>query len=104
MIAIVVAVAVFSNLTALTNAYGFAVATVMISTSVLLAVQMYYVKHWPIAAGLAYFVLYGFIDGLFWGASLKKVPLGAWVPLVIGIVLYVPYFTLSILVWLIRLF
>lgn len=25
--------------------------------------------------------------GLFWGASLKKVPKGAWVPLVIGVVM-----------------
>jgi K+ transporter len=26
-------------------------------------------------------------SGLFWGASLKKIPHGAWVPLTIGIVL-----------------
>ena len=27
------------------------------------------------------------ISGLFWGASLKKIPQGAWVPLMIGLIL-----------------
>jgi len=34
-----------------------------------------------------FFVFFGFFDGLFWGASLKKIPQGAWVPLTIGLVL-----------------
>ncbi|KIK69708.1 hypothetical protein GYMLUDRAFT_34109 [Collybiopsis luxurians FD-317 M1] len=87
MIITVIIVAVFSDLTKLTNAYGFAVATVMLSTSGLLAVQMRYVKHWPVAISLAYFLVFGFFDGLFWGAALKKVPQGAWVPLMIGVIL-----------------
>ncbi|KAJ7689182.1 potassium transporter [Mycena rosella] len=87
MIGTIVVVAAFSNLAALSNAYGFAVATVMFSTTILLAVQMRWVKHWPAAVALGYFILYGFVDGLFWGASLKKVPLGAWVPLMIGVIL-----------------
>ncbi|TFK33003.1 potassium transporter [Crucibulum laeve] len=87
MIATIVVVAVFSNLANLTNAYGFAVATVMLSTSVLLAVQMFYVKHLPLTLAIAYFISFGFFDGLFWGAALKKVPHGAWVPLLIGVVL-----------------
>jgi len=37
--------------------------------------------------GVAYFLTFGFFDALFWGASLNKVPHGAWVPLVIGIVI-----------------
>lgn len=31
---------------------------------------------------------YGHI-GLFWGAALRKIPHGAWVPLMIGVILYV---------------
>ncbi|KAJ7451614.1 potassium transporter [Mycena latifolia] len=89
MIGCIVVVAAFSNLGNLTNAYGFAVATVMFSTTILLAVQMRWVKHWPAVVALGYFVLWGFFDGLFWGASLKKVPLGAWVPLMIGVILMV---------------
>ncbi|KAF8195375.1 potassium transporter-domain-containing protein [Pholiota molesta] len=53
----------------------------------LLAVQMRYVKGWPVLIGVGYFLIFGFFDGLFWGAALKKVPLGAWVPLMIGVIL-----------------
>ncbi|PPQ76542.1 hypothetical protein CVT26_013241 [Gymnopilus dilepis] len=59
----------------------------MISTSLLLSIQMRWVKRWPIVVGIAYFAIFGFFDALFWGASLKKVPHGAWVPLLIGVVL-----------------
>ncbi|KAJ4482322.1 potassium transporter [Lentinula aciculospora] len=89
MIITVIIVAVFSSLANLTNAYGFAVATVMFSTSLLLAVQMVYVKRWSIVVAVAYFLIFGFFDGLFWGAALKKVPHGAWVPLMIGLILMV---------------
>ncbi|KAF8139183.1 potassium transporter [Mycena galopus ATCC 62051] len=87
MIGTIIIVAAFSNLANLTNAYGFAVATVMFSTTILLAMQMRWVKQWPAVVAVGYFVLWGFFDGLFWGASLKKVPLGAWVPLMIGVIL-----------------
>ncbi|KII86101.1 hypothetical protein PLICRDRAFT_44566 [Plicaturopsis crispa FD-325 SS-3] len=83
----IIVVAAFKSSTALSNAYGFSVATVMFSTSILLAIQMRYVKQLPIIVGLAYFIVYGFLDGLFWGAALKKVPEGAWVPLMIGVIL-----------------
>ncbi|EIN06328.1 potassium transporter [Punctularia strigosozonata HHB-11173 SS5] len=89
MIATIVVVAAFKSSTALTHAYGFAVATVMISTTVLIAIQMRYVKYWPALIAVAFFIAFGFLDGLFWGASLRKVPDGAWVPLMIGAVLMV---------------
>ena len=63
MILTIVIVAVFSDLANLTNAYGFAVATVMFSTSWLIAVQIHYVKHLPIIVALAYFIPFGFFDG-----------------------------------------
>ncbi|KAF5315194.1 hypothetical protein D9619_007278 [Psilocybe cf. subviscida] len=87
LIVTIILVGVFKNLTNLTNAYGFAVATVMITTSVMLSFQMRYIKKWPIIVPIAYFVLFGFVDALFWGASFRKVPLGAWVPLMIGVIL-----------------
>ncbi|KAI0060612.1 potassium transporter [Artomyces pyxidatus] len=89
MIGTIAIVAAFKNATQLTNAYGFAVATVMFSTTVLISIQMRYVKHLPIIVALAFFVFFGFLDGLFWGAALKKVPDGAWVPLTIGCVLLI---------------
>ncbi|KAH9055355.1 potassium transporter [Lactarius vividus] len=89
MIATIVLVAAFNNATQLTNAYGFAVATVMFTTTVLIALQMRYVKFLPVIVSIMFLVFFGFLDGLFWGASLKKIPHGAWVPLMLGIILLV---------------
>ena len=81
----------------------FAVSTVMFTTSVLISIQMRQVKRLPVIVAIAFFIFYGFIDGrcrslsrkrwltlhpgLFWGASLRKVPHGAWVPLLLGCLL-----------------
>jgi len=86
--AVIILVGAFQNLTNMTNAYGFAVSTVMLVTSSLIAVQIPLVKRMPWVLGLAFFLFFGFFDGLFWGASLRKVPLGAWVPLMIGCILW----------------
>ena len=58
-------VAVFTDLARLTYAYGFAVATVMLSTSGLIAIHIPVVKGRPIILGVAYFAFFGFIDGMF---------------------------------------
>src|ERR1700753_3687329 len=75
----------------LTYPASFAVATVMFSTSTLIAIQMVYVKHLPVIVAVAFFLIFGFFDGeacytsspplvphrtlgLFWGAALKKIP------------------------------
>lgn len=63
MVVTIIIVAVFSDLANLTNAYGFAVATVMFSTSWLIAVHIYYVKALPVIVALAYFIPFGFFDG-----------------------------------------
>jgi KUP system potassium uptake protein len=63
MIATIVIVAAFNNSTNLTNAYGFAVATVMFTTSVLIMLQIRYVKHLPWIIGILYLSVFGFIDG-----------------------------------------
>jgi KUP system potassium uptake protein len=38
----------------------------------------------PYVFGVAFLLFFGFLDGLFWGAALIKVPLGGWVPLALG--------------------
>jgi KUP system potassium uptake protein len=63
MIATIVLVAAFNNATQLANAYGFAVATVMFTTTVLIALQMRYVKHLPWIIGILFFLFFGFLDG-----------------------------------------
>lgn len=123
MVIIIIVVAAFKSSTALTNAYGyasdlcnlirtdhphlsrFAVATVMLTTTFLIALQFKYVKGFPALLGVAFFLVFGFFDGeiffspylfieltmlgvaLFWGAAVNKIPEGAWVPLMIGIIL-----------------
>jgi KUP system potassium uptake protein len=59
----------------------------MLCTTLLVAIQMHYVKKRPVIVGFGFLLVFGFFDGLFWGASLRKVPHGAWVPLMIGMVL-----------------
>lgn len=63
MIATIVIVAAFKNATQLTNAYGFAVATVMFTTSVLISLQIRYVKYLPWIIAILYFSFFGFLDG-----------------------------------------
>ena len=63
MITTIVIVAAFNNSTQLTNAYGFAVATVMFTTSVLIALQIRYVKHLPWIVGILFVLSFGFVDG-----------------------------------------
>ena len=59
----IVVVAAFGDSQKLTNAYGFSVATVMFSTSILLAVSMYYVKYWHWTISVMFVVVFGFFDG-----------------------------------------
>ncbi|THH28352.1 hypothetical protein EUX98_g5834 [Antrodiella citrinella] len=87
LIITIVVVAAFNSPANLTNAYGFAVSTVMFTTTVMIALQIRYVKKLPVVVAVGFFLIFGFLDGLFWGAALTKIPHGAWVPLMIGVVL-----------------
>lgn len=41
----------------------FAVATVMLTTTFLIALQFKYVKGWPAVLGIVFFFIFGFFDG-----------------------------------------
>lgn len=45
------------------NLCRFSVATVMFSTTVLIAVQIVFVKHLPVVVALVFFSIFGFLDG-----------------------------------------
>ncbi|GAA5914976.1 hypothetical protein JCM6882_001949 [Rhodosporidiobolus microsporus] len=77
------------NNSGLTSAYGFAVAGVLLISTSMIALAIVQLKHLPILVALVYFVFSGFIDGLFLGATAKKVPHGAWFPLGVACVLLV---------------
>ncbi|MEO8664573.1 MAG: potassium transporter Kup [Ignavibacteria bacterium] len=73
----------------LAAAYGIAVTTTMVITSILLFVAM--VKLWKWSVPIAIFVTSFFliIDLSFWGANFLKIAQGGWVPLAIGAVIYI---------------
>lgn len=48
----------------------------MIVTTSFLAIALVYIKGFPFGVGIWFFIVAGFFDALFWGASLKKVPHG----------------------------
>jgi len=56
-------VAGFKDLAALTNAYGFAVSTVMFVTTTLIVIQIHYIKRKPWILAILCFLVFGFIDG-----------------------------------------
>lgn len=114
-IAIVGVVAGFKTSTGLTSAYGLAVMSVAFITTVSkdsvvmeicldlaadvfllsflrgsfaqteVALQIYFVKNRPWILAIVFLAFFGFIDGLLWGATLRKVVLGAWFSLSVGV-------------------
>ncbi|HEX8131357.1 MAG TPA: potassium transporter Kup [Pyrinomonadaceae bacterium] len=80
-IAIVVGFGSSSNLAA---AYGVAVTSTMVITTILLCVveREKWDWSWPLALGLSGFFL--IIDLAFFGANIIKIPAGGWFPLVVG--------------------
>lgn len=78
----------FKSSSNLAAAYGIAVTSTMVITTILAFVAMRKLWKWslPLAAVLSLFFIV--IDLAFWGANLLKVLHGGWVPLVIGAFIY----------------
>ena len=78
----------FKSSSNLAAAYGIAVTSTMVITTILLSVAM--VKLWKWSKLVVFFVITFFliIDLSFWGANLLKVLQGGWVPLTMGAVIY----------------
>lgn len=85
--AIIAVVGGFGTSAHLINAYGFAVAAVMIVTTTEIALCIYFVKRLPIILGILFLGFFGFIDCLLWGSTFHKVPEGAWFSLGVGLLL-----------------
>ncbi len=74
-----------SNLAA---AYGIAVTSTMVITTILAFVAMTKLWKWSVPLAIFISVFFIVIDLAFWGANLLKILHGGWVPLVIGMVIY----------------
>ncbi len=74
-----------SNLAA---AYGIAVTTTMVITTILLFVAMRKLWKWSKVFAVIVTSFFLFIDLSFWGANLLKILQGGWVPLALGALVY----------------
>jgi KUP system potassium uptake protein len=74
----------FQRSTNVAAAYGVAVTTTMVVTTLLLFTVERERWKWPIWATLGFTGFFLAIDLAFWGANIVKIPHGGWFPLVIG--------------------
>ncbi|HUP88998.1 MAG TPA: potassium transporter Kup [Longimicrobiales bacterium] len=74
----------FRSSTNLAAAYGVAVTTTMVITTILFYVVARERWHWSIFHIVPFVVFFLFIDLAFFGANILKLPQGGWVPLVIA--------------------
>jgi KUP system potassium uptake protein len=84
MIACIGLVIGFRTSSNLAAAYGVAVTTDMVFTSILFAVVARRRWSWSLPAVVALATTFLVVDLGFWGASLLKIPAGGWFPLVIA--------------------
>ncbi len=88
MIACIGLVAGFRTSSNLAAAYGVAVTTDMVFTTILFAVVARTRWHWSLPAVVALSAAFLSVDLAFWGASLLKIPSGGWFPLVVAGVVF----------------
>lgn len=72
----------------LAAAYGIAVTSTMVITTVLAFVAMRKLWRWSIIFAVFITLFFITVDLAFWGANLLKILHGGWVPLAIGVVIY----------------
>lgn len=84
MISTIVLVLGFGSSSKLAAAYGIAVTTTMVITTLLAYVVARHRWGWSAPAAVSLTLLLLVVDVGFWGAQLVKIPHGGWVPLVIA--------------------
>ncbi len=88
MISCIALVLIFQTSSNLANAYGIAVTTTMVITTILFYFVARHAWKWHpfLALGICGFFLV--VEGSFWGANLLKIFHGGWFPIIIGLVIY----------------
>ncbi len=89
MIAAIGLVFGFRTSSNLAHAYGVAVTTDMVFTTILFSFVAYKRLGWPKWAAAGIILAFLGIDLAFWGANLPKIPTGGWFPLVVAGLLFV---------------
>jgi KUP system potassium uptake protein len=88
MIACIGLVIGFGSSSRLASAYGVAVTTDMVFTTILFSVVARSRWNWSLPAVIAMATAFLAVDLSFWGASLLKIPSGGWFPLVVAAVVF----------------
>lgn len=88
-IAIAFAVVMFKSSGALAAAYGIAVCTDMLITTILTFFVIRYAWKYPLLLCIAATSLFFVVDFLFWASNLLKLLKGGWFPLLLGGVMFV---------------
>jgi KUP system potassium uptake protein len=89
MVACIALVLGFKSSTNMASAYGIAVTLTMISTTVLFFFASRRLWAWTIAQALAVCGLFIVVEGAFFAANMLKVLSGGWVPLAMGLIIFV---------------
>ena len=89
LVAVIMMVLVFKRSTNLTATYGVAVTGAMLIDNVLLGVVLLRLWQWPKWVAGPLIALFGIVDALYLGANLTKVPDGGWVPLMLGLGVFI---------------
>ena len=74
----------FGSSSGLAAAYGIAVSTTMLATTVLLFVAMREIWKWPLPVVIVIAVGFAAVDAGFLSANTLKIAQGGWVPLLLG--------------------
>ena len=89
MLVTVALVIAFGSSDRLAGAYGTAVSTTMLLTTILLYRAMRHVWHWRLSLALSLAALFIVVDFVFFAANLLKIRDGGWIPLALAVVLFV---------------
>jgi KUP system potassium uptake protein len=79
----------FGSSDRLAGAYGTAVATTMLLTTILLFRAMRDLWRWPLAAAIPFVGVFIIVDASFFAANLLKIADGGWLPLSLAILLFI---------------
>jgi KUP system potassium uptake protein len=86
MISCIALVLTFQSSSNLAAAYGVAVTSTMVITTILLFIVQREIWKWPLFVSLLFLTFFLVIDLAFLGANLLKIPAGGWFPLVIALI------------------
>lgn len=88
MVSVFVVVLSFHSSSALASAYGIAVTGTMIVDTILVFIVIQELWQWKKLAGIAFLATFLSVDFLFLSSNSIKIPTGGWLPLIIGMVLF----------------